>query len=807
MPGWLKNSLKILGALVALILILLIGASAYIYFNKAKVIKLVNAELTKSLDGTLTIGDMEPKFFSGFPNISLALKDVAIRDRHYATHHHSFLEAKDFDVSINARQLLSGIVSINHIGISNAAIDIYTDSSGYSNSSVFKKDTTKKADTAKKNNTLPMLQKFTLTNVSMEIDDRKKAKLFSFIVNNLDGNMSYPDTGWHAGLHMDVMAKSMTFTTAHGSFIKDKNVEGDLEAGFNKNTGNISITADALDIGDNPFRVNALFQTLKKPSEFAIHLAAGKILWRNASALVSPNITQKLNQFNIAEPIAVTASISGAFEGGDPLLYITAAVKNNTVTIPGSIITNCSFVGVFTNNYLNGKGLSDENSVIRLKNMTGLYRNLPFTIDSGSIVNLNKPIATGNFRSRFPVADLGAMLGSKVAAITSGQAVIDLHYKADIVDYRINKPFVAGSIDLRGADIVYKPDNLSFKNTSVSLRFIGDDLLLRNIRLQTGRSIVKMNGSVHNFLNLYYSAPEKILLNLQIRSQDFFLGEFIGFLGTGSKTVVVAEANSGNIVKQFNNVLQKGNAAITLDVANAHYNKFVATKVHAEIQTTSQGLLIKTISMNNSGGGVELNGSVKKGSTLSRLALNSTISNVDVRDFFFAFDNFGMKDFTYENLRGSLSAKTQITASFNNKGSLQPGSINGVVNLNLKDGRLINFKPLQGVGKLAFPFRNLKNISVPNLEGTFTMRGDKIEISPMQISSSVLNLDVAGTYGLTNGTNIAMDIPLRNPKNDSTITDQEKLKKKRYRGIVLHLLAKSDENGKVKIGFNKDRKD
>jgi len=127
--------------------------------------------------------------------------------------------------------------------------------------------------------------------------------------------------------------------------------------------------------------------------------------------------------------------------------------------------------------------------------------------------------------------------------------------------------------------------------------------------------------------------------------------------------------------------------------------------------------------------------------------------------------------------------------------------------MNLKDGHLINFKPLQGVGKLAFPFRDLKNISVPSLDATFTLHGDRIEISPMQISSSVLNLDVAGTYGLTTGTNIAMDIPLRNPKNDSTITDQEKLKKKRYRGIVLHLLAKSDETGKVKIGFNKEKKE
>ena len=69
----------------------------------------------------------------------------------------------------------------------------------------------------------------------------------------------------------------------------------------------------------------------------------------------------------------------------------------------------------------------------------------------------------------------------------------------------------------------------------------------------------------------------------------------------------------------------------------------------------------------------------------------------------------------------------------------------------------------------------------------------------MKISSSVLNIDVAGTYGLTNGTNIAMDIPLRNPKGDTT-------DKKRYKGIVLHILAKADETGKIKIGFNKERK-
>ncbi|MNL49050.1 hypothetical protein D3C87_1719550 [compost metagenome] len=75
----------------------------------------------------------------------------------------------------------------------------------------------------------------------------------------------------------------------------------------------------------------------------------------------------------------------------------------------------------------------------------------------------------------------------------------------------------------------------------------------------------------------------------------------------------------------------------------------------------------------------------------------------------------------------------------------------------------------------------------------------------MQINSSLLNMDVAGVYSLTTGTNIAVDVPLRNPKKDADITDKEELKARRMKGIVLHLLATDGEDGKIKIKLNKNR--
>lgn len=73
----------------------------------------------------------------------------------------------------------------------------------------------------------------------------------------------------------------------------------------------------------------------------------------------------------------------------------------------------------------------------------------------------------------------------------------------------------------------------------------------------------------------------------------------------------------------------------------------------------------------------------------------------------------------------------------------------------------------------------------------------------MQVSSSALNFNVKGTYALGPGTNVAMDIPLRNPKGDENLTRQEK-REARMRGIVLHLKAVDDEKGGIKIRWNKD---
>lgn len=779
-----------------------IGLAVYVSVNKKKLQSSITKELNKNLNGSLTINNIEPTFLKGFPNVSVSLKKVEIKDSLWSIHHHSLLTAEDLDISVNTMALLKGTIEIKKITINDASIYLFTDSNGYSNTSVFKKRSEKEPETKDDSSSPAEIKRFDLNNVRFILDNRKGNKLFLFAVQDFNGKVDHPSSGWTADIKLKTLVRSLAFNTKRGSFVKDKLLEGKLDIDYNKQSGIIEVKPNILNIGTDPFILGAKFKISKDPVEFSISVEAPNILWKNASALLAPNITSKLNMFNLDKPISAKAIIEGNMgAGGDPSIFVKAGVKNNTLTGFGGIIDNCNFSGIYTNNFINGKGFTDANSAIKLYHFSGSYKDLPFKADTVFIHNLDQPVATGIFRSQFDVAKLGNVLGKDVLNFTKGKADLKLNYTADIVDFKFNKPIVTGLISIKNADVSYVPRGLNFKNTSITLDFKGPDLLIRDIRMQSGQSVVFMDGSVKNFLNLYYNAPEKILLNWRMHSPSIYLGEFLAFLGERKSSVSVKSKDKNNsFATQMNTMLEKGSAEINLRVDKVYYSRFKGTNMTADIFLSENGLNLKNVSLKHGGGGIKLSGKLKQNGRLNNFALNTVVSNVNIRDFFYSFENFGLQSPTYKNLKGNFSARTNITGSIDGQGKLIPGSMYGNVNFDIKKGALISYDAVKSVGKFAFPFRDLDHITFDNLNGKFDIRGRLVTINPMMINSSVLNMDLAGVYATTGkGTNILLDVPLRNPKKDEDIIDQQEIKERRMKGIVIHILATDGEDGKIKF--------
>lgn len=806
MPNWFKTVLKTLLVLIILFIVAFISLAIYVSSNKASILASVTRELNKNLDGSLVIGSMEPTLLSGLPGISLRLNNVELKDKRWNEHKHTLLQAKDIRITVNSLALFRGAVEINKIDIADASAYLYTDSTGYTNTTVFRKKPKKPATEAQSSESSTEIRKMMLKNVKLVVNNEKGNKLFQFLVTKLEGKVDYPSEGWQARLDLDVMVNSLAFNTRRGSFIKDQRLTGPFDVSFDEEKSIIRVAPNKLKIGVDDFVIGASFNTSKDPTAFAINIRANQISWRNAAALLAPNIKQRLDQFNLKNPIDVKCDIVGDMgPGGDPNISVVADVQNNVLRTPGGVVDSCSFRGMYTNNFFTGRGLSDENSAIKLYNFKGSYEKIPFTIDTAFINNFKAPVATGVVRSRFDIAKLNAIVGEELLEFNSGQADLNLTYSADLVDLMLRKPYFTGYVNIKNADVNYKPRNLRFKNTGISLKFTGPDLFISDLRLQSGKSVLLMEGSIRNFLNLYYTAPEKIVLNWNVKSPQLHLGEFLGFLNARPNVTQVKSRGKGTFGRDLNNVFNKSKVNLNLAVDKIYYKKFLATDATAQLYVSEQGIQIKNTRVKHANGSINVTGNLYQTGDATRFAIDAIVANANVKSLFYGFDNFGLQSITYKNISGNLFSKVKLNGRISNRGVLMPNSLSGLIAFNLKNGALLNFQPLINVGKFAFPLRDLNNITFSDLGGALDVRGEKINIRPMKISSSVLNLDVAGIYAMNKGTNITMDVPLRNPKKDLGSSREEQLEN-RMSGIVLHLVAVDGEDGKIKIKLNRNRK-
>jgi len=803
MKRWLKISLGILSGLIILVIITWLAAAFYISRNKNEILSTILAQLNKNLNGQITATGMEPTLLKSFPGVSVSLNGVLLRDGLWIQHKHNLLKAQDIDVSLNVLSLIVGNVNINQIAINDASIYLYTDSTGYSNTSIFKKKKAVEDNESPSKSPDLAVKKIDFNRVSLIIDNQKRHKLFNFNINQIQGRMQYPDSGWTGRIKLKTQVNSFAFNTRKGSFLKDKSLEGTLSAHYSRDMDAVILDPEVLKIGGHPFKIGAKIELDK--SAFAISIAVDDILFKDVAMLLSPNISSKLLKFGIEKPIDIRGNIvdDGSGKFGDPLIKVGITVRDNVISIPAGQLTSANFDGSFTNQDTVGGIIGDENSAIKFHRLTAKYYNAPLKIDTFTVTNLSRPIATGLVTSQFPLTNLNNSLGTQDFEFKQGTADLRLYCKADIDNFRFTKPVVSGKINIANADILYIPRKLHLVKSALNINFNQNDLSIQNGRFQLGKSILNVSCSIENFAKLYYTDPDKILVNLKMHSPQLYLNEFLPFLGPRTKKKSPSSNSMKAASKQLSNVLELSKMNMNLRVDKAIYEKFLAKNLIADISLRGEGIYFNKISVAHAGGTLSLNGSVIQQPGSNSFKINSKISHVSVKDFFYSFDNFGQKTITNKNLKGYLSSTVNIAGKISHSAKILPRSINGKVIFNLSNAALVNFEPMVKVGKFAFANRNLSNVEIKNLDGTLNIRGDKVDISPMQINSSAMNFNVKGIYALDTGTNVELDIPLRNPKGDENLTRQEK-REARMKGIVLHLKAIDDDKGGIKIRWNKD---
>ncbi len=797
---------------MGILLILYVIVFAYVSANKKSIVKQVTEDISKKLNGKVTLGDVELSFIRTFPHASVLLKNITITDTMYAQHHHAFLQAQQMFAQLSIMKLIKKQSAVNGVRIEKASIYLFTDSIGYTNAYLFKpkKDSVSGAKTSENKNALKSIM---LRDVRLTIDDQKKEKLHDIVINNLKMKLNdKDDVSVLLSVKANMMVHSLAFNLAAGSFIKEKNFEGNFDIRYDKKLNQLQFDSIDIKLSGHPFNLSGRFDLVGPDPQFSLKVHTRRILYPFAKSLFTQKIDTALSIVNLDGKIDADAAISGPMKGGDPLINATWSVKKTHLITQFFDFEDATLYGFYTNEVVPGLPRRDPNSKINISNFSANWHGLPVTAANIEILDLYHPILTCDLQSNFPLTKLNELLGSSYIQLQSGDGSVNLTYKGPLIRNNNTNSFVNGIVTFKNGTLLYAPRDVQLKNVNGRLAFKNSNVFVENLQCDVLNNKIIMEGEARNLLSLINTEPGKVNINWNIYSPSLNLSAFTYLLKSKKNSAYKSSGKSklGEVAKKIDAVLEQGRLNVNLKTPRMVYKKLEATNVVADVSLLQDKYLINKVSMEQSGGRMEISGSlVAQRSNYHLATVNASLNNVDVNKVFTAFNNFGQNGITAQNLSGKLTAKIDAALGLDNDGKAYPNSIRSTIDFSLKNGALNNFEPLKKIQNFIFKTRDFENIRFAELKGRLEISNHEVKINRMEIQSNVLSMFVEGIYSMKGTTDMSIQVPLSNLKKRKADYKPENVGTDKKGGSSIYIRGRPGADGNIQFKadlFNKFKK-
>jgi AsmA-like C-terminal region len=785
-----------------------LGLAAYVELNKKELLEKAKTAFRSRVGGEAEIGALDISFFRHFPSITVRLSAVTLRDSAWQQHHHDLLKAGDVFLSCNLlKSLLTRRVQLGRIDLEHGQVYFYTDSSGYSNTYLLRD---RHPDNAGKSADPPDIG---ITDMHWVMERQDKHKLFDLDIKRLFCSITKTDDRQlHLAVDPDILVNSFAFNTEKGSFIKGKKLTGSFVIDYNTASKIVQFNKATVRIDGHPFVFTGRFFPSVAPDPFILSIETENVLFRQVTALLTPNLQQKLDQYDIDRPLTIHAQLdAGAADDPEPQIQVRTAVENASVETPPGRFTEATFKASFTNEWVHGQKRGDENSGIRLLAFTCRLLGLPLRSDSIVITNLKHPQASCDLHSYFGLALLNDITGSQTLQFTGGSGKMDLIYKGPLSENDTAGTAVNGSLDLDSAALTYLPYQFRLTEGKGRLLFNNQDLLIDQLLMQVGTSRVRIKGIAKNLIALLDRNAENVGVDLSLSTPRLELEDVVTLAGQSQPSKSKSKGNSvfGATFSRIDHLLKEGAIHVGLEADNISYKKFTGAHAKADLVFDDHQIRLSRLTVEQGAGSMELKAVLNRQGQggVNPLTLESHLEGVDLPKIFTAFNDFGQDAITAKNLKGTLTADIHVNGALTNKVKVAPKSLKGTINFTIRDGQLVDFSPIAEIHQKALKNRDLSDVRFTELKDELDVDSTTITVHRMEINSTAFTLFVEGTYDLKTGTDMSLQIPLRNLSKDR---DQDIPPESRGNdgkaGLSVRLRAKTGPDGKLKISWDPFKK-
>lgn len=763
----------------------------YVNSHEKEIIRKIEQKYAESFYGKLHIEALHLDWRKLFPFCSAVLQNVEVRDSAWILHQRDAIRVGSIYMSIKMLPLLIGKIRIQQLILHQADFDLFRNTDGLENFAVLKQRKTS-GPTGNKNIHIPKIR---LEQLHIKVRNEVKRKNFDFYSDRLDLSVRKRKQEYIAQIKSKVLVNSCAFNTGKGSFFKGQFISFKGECRYKPDSNLLSFTKQTALISRNKIDFSAVFHFEKSKPSYWLRLHASHLYYTEGIRSLSPHIAVKLEPFYLNYPFDISLNISGRLNNQpNPRVQLQALVRNNQLITDLGTFDSCSFSAFYTNASQTDSAFGDIHTLVNLKNVKARISGIPFRADSTRVYNLKSPIIYTILQADFPINHLNGLIGKKSFRFGEGEAHIRVKYEGSLSKSNEKIGKLSGRIDISRASIHYRPRALRFRNCDIHIEISHDDVILHESTLYTQRSEIRCKALARNFLSLYLEEPEKISFDAEVSSKHIDLNEFQSFVNKRySRTK--PRRYTANLPDKIDQALDLSSTNLWLDIGGVEYKKFRARNINARISLLKDGIALRQVTLNHAGGSIALNGHIRdEKDRHTAFSINSNLKDVKINELLESFDDFGLRELNARTIRGTVHMQSQISGLFDDSSRLVSGSIRGKSNFEIRNGALINFKPLEKMGRFAFRKKRLSEVNFGTVKNTISIKGNVIEIPPMSIRSDLINLQLSGIYNLGIGTSLDIIVPLFvHDKNN--LQDETKLNS--GKGFFLHIKSEDDEEGNL----------
>ncbi|MBN1133148.1 MAG: AsmA family protein, partial [Bacteroidales bacterium] len=294
---------------------------------------------------------------------------------------------------------------------------------------------------------------------------------------------------------------------------------------------------------------------------------------------------------------------------------------------------------------------------------------------------------------------------------------------------------------LVSGDLMFSDIELHFKNNPVPLEALSGTITIQDrmwepsLKGRYGKSDFQINGSGLNLISYLLGQKNPLIVSADFSAKQIDLQEILNSLPLKPE-----KGESGVLFPENLNI------RLHCNINDFEKDRFKARDLAATLRYDSPLLIIDSLSMQTMDGSLSGNMALaqdNKGMIYTNVTAD--LQKLNIQELFYAFNNFGQKQLTDRNLKGTISGHSEFAAAFSDHFKINTTSIINQNDIEIIRGELNNFEPILALSRF-IDIRELENIHFETLHNTILIRENRVIIPEMNIRSNALDLSGSGIH-------------------------------------------------------------